>query len=381
MSNQLSYLLQQWHPHKDQAEWVLGTIYDHHGPCYRKTGAMMLFNSTGQQLGMLSGGCLESDIGKNARKVMQTGQGMLLCYDGNDEDDMSFQLGIGCGGTVHIMLQLINADNNYLELANVLQALLDRTPGIYRQQVSVVKTTVAKINAAENNTAKTNEALVNEVQLNELPLKEAVFDLNSNITSAVKAQLTTDNAQVPASKWLATPIIPEPHMLIAGGGLDAQPMVAIAHQLGWRISLWDPRPANGRREHFLNANHIIQGNEQALGDYIENNQIDAAVVMSHNIILDAKAVSALSKSSIRYLALLGPEHRKAQVLTQANLHSAKLPFPIAGPAGLDIGAELPESIALAILSECHAHLNVRNAQSMSNVLTPAVQANNLRSTG
>jgi len=356
MSNQLSSLLQQWHPHKDQAEWVLGTIYDHHGPCYRKTGAMMLFSSTGQQLGMLSGGCLESDIGKNARKVMQTGQGMLLCYDGNDEDDMSFQLGIGCGGTVHIMLQLVDADNNYLELASVLQALLDRTPGVYRQQVSV-----ATINLANTN--------------------KAVFELAPNLTSAIKAQFATDHTQVPASKWLATPIIPEPHILIAGGGLDAQPMVAIAHQLGWRISLWDPRPANGRREHFLNANHIIQGNEQALAYYIEKNQIDAAVVMSHNIILDAKAISALSQSPIRYLALLGPEHRKAQVLTQANLQSAKLPFPIAGPAGLDIGAELPESIALAILSECHAHLNVRNAQSMSNVLTPAVQASNLRSTG
>ena len=73
MSNHLSHLLAQWYPERDNLDWVLATIYDTHGPCYRKPGAMMLFSSQGHQLGMLSGGCLESDIGVNARKVIQTG--------------------------------------------------------------------------------------------------------------------------------------------------------------------------------------------------------------------------------------------------------------------------------------------------------------------
>ena len=54
MPNQFSEHLQQWLPQRDELEWVLGTVYAIEGPSYRKPGAMMFFNSMGQQLGMLS---------------------------------------------------------------------------------------------------------------------------------------------------------------------------------------------------------------------------------------------------------------------------------------------------------------------------------------
>jgi len=352
MSNQLSHLLQQWYCKKDQCEWVLGTIYDHNGPCYRKTGAMMLFNSLGQQFGMLSGGCLESDIAINARKVMLSGKTAKLCYDGSDEDDMSFQLGIGCGGTVYIMLQLINANNNYLELDKVFHGLTARKTGVYYQDIP------SKDVADESR-----------------------FKLQAISPKVCRAKFTRVNTTSQASPKLATPIIAEPHLLIVGGGLDARPMVEIAHHLGWRVSLWDPRPANARKEYFLKANHIIQGDEQAFNAFVQESQIDAAVVMTHNINLDAIAVAALASSSIRYLALLGPTHRKHQVLEQAKLAPSPNSFPIAGPAGLDIGAELPESIALSIFSECHACLNGKSARSMSQVLDQALEDNLLERTG
>ena len=135
MSNHLSDLLAQWYPNRDEFDWVLATIYDAKGPCYRKPGAMMLFSSRGDQLGMLSGGCLESDIATNARKVMHTKQSLLVCYDGSDEDDMSFHLGIGCGGTLYIMLQQISETNHYLALLDVHQALINRVSGCYTQSV------------------------------------------------------------------------------------------------------------------------------------------------------------------------------------------------------------------------------------------------------
>ncbi|WDE02490.1 XdhC family protein [Thalassomonas actiniarum] len=349
MSNQLSHLLTQWHAKKDQGEWVLGTIYDHQGPCYRKAGAMMLFNSFGQQFGMLSGGCLESDIAKNARKVMQSGQSLLLCYDGSDEDDLSFQLGIGCGGTLYIMLQLINADNHYLELTRVFDALKARQTGIYHQKIP------------DNGEPD-----------------QASFELAAFADKNSQAKLVSRKQKNEISQWLATPVVAEPHILVAGGGFDARPVVEIAYQLGWRVSLWDPRPANARKEYFLKARNIISGGEQALSSFVQANQLDAAVVMTHNINLDAKAMTALLPSSISYLALLGPTHRKLQVLEQAKLAPEQLPFPLAGPAGLDIGAELPESIALAILSECHASLKQKTAKSISGVLAPAPVGNHLR---
>jgi len=342
MSNHLSHLLAKWYPNKDKFDWVLATIYDTKGPCYRKAGAMMLFSSQGEQLGMLSGGCLESDIGTNARKVMQTGQSILLCYDGSDEDDLSFHLGIGCGGTVYIMLQQINVQNNYLSLVQVYNALKQRTSGYYYQRI-----VESNINAHTYFEA------------------EPVSDIAA--TAAI-VQRTQNNANNNHCNWLASPIVPEPHLLIVGGGIDAHPLVNMAQQLGWQVSLWDPRPANARKEYFSNVDHIIKGDAQVLTTFTLEKDVNAAVLMSHNVLIDAQALQALSTSKLQYLALLGPNNRRQQVITLAKVQEHSLPFIFSGPSGLDIGGALPESIALSILAECHASLYKKNAQSLSQVL-------------
>lgn len=351
MSNHLSHLLAKWYPNRDNSDWVLATIYDTRGPCYRKPGAMMLFSSQGDQLGMLSGGCLESDIGINARKVMQTGQSILVCYDGSDEDDLSFHLGIGCGGTIYIMLQQINQNNNYLALDQVYSALKQRTSGYYYQSI---------VNSDVSN--KQIEQAYFEAE-DIADLSETAALVNSAHTHSQQEIIKDTNTE-----WLASPIIPEPHLLVVGGGIDARPLVNIAQQLGWKVSLWDPRPANARKEYFSSVDNIIKGDASILTSFAGQEDVNAAVLMSHNIEIDAQALQALATSQMKYLALLGPNNRKQQVITQAKVNEQSLPFVFAGPAGLSIGGTLPESIALAILSECHASLHNKKAQSISHIL-------------
>jgi len=168
-----------------------------------------------------------------------------------------------------------------------------------------------------------------------------------------------------------TPLSPPPHLLLIGAGVDAQPLVAMAKTLGWTVTLWDSRPANGRREYFLSADHILR---EPLDQLMHNKLAtdwDAAVVMSHNLQIDADAIKVLQHSPIQYLALLGPASRRRQVLALAQLDKRELSIPIAGPAGLNLGAELPEGIALSILAECHALLQGAAGQSISGVLTTA----------
>ncbi|MEM1145994.1 MAG: isoquinoline 1-oxidoreductase, partial [Pseudomonadota bacterium] len=59
---------------------------------------------------------------------------------------------------------------------------------------------------------------------------------------------------------------------------------------------------------------------------------------------------------LSYCAMLGPEIRKRYVLDQAQVLESDFPCPIYGPAGLVLGGELPESVALSILSQAHAVL-------------------------
>jgi xanthine dehydrogenase accessory factor len=350
MANHLTHLLKQWHPDRDAFEWVLGTVIDTYGPCYRKRGAMMLFSSVGQQFGMLSGGCLESDIGINARKVMQSGRSLVLCYDGSDEDDLSFQLGIGCGGMVTIMLQLVNAGNDYLLLEQLHQALTARQSGLFYQQVTTVG----------------NDDNIDNIRFEYLSAEPGA-EVDPTLRKGWAKRIVQQGEQ-----WLVTPIKPEPHLLVAGGGVDAQPLVLMAHQLGWQVSLWDPRPANARREHFIQANTIFSGNSDKLAAYVVAARVNVAIVMTHSVTLDAGVLAALQNVALDYVALLGPVHRRDQVLAQAGVALDALPFVLAGPAGLDIGAQLPESIALSMLAECHASLKQTRAQSLSGILTKEV---------
>ncbi|OSQ36019.1 XdhC family protein [Thalassospira mesophila] len=341
MNNQLSHMLEHWNAHKDDAEWVLGTIYKTEGSAYRKAGAMVLFSDKGDQFGLLSGGCIEADIQRQARKAMVTGKALTLCYDGSDEDDLSFQLGIGCGGKVHIVLQPVTAQND-LGLAKMAAALSRGESGTFAQYIPNTDHTI-KARFVSNTTQNHDPALPRHNR---------------------KARLVTHGNE----EWLETPVQPEPRLLIVGGGLDARPVVAIAKTLGWRVTLCDPRAANARPQHFADVDVFLRGSQTGLRDYVQTHTVDAAILMSHSVTIDADALLALADISLGYLAMLGPVHRRDQVLEKAGLTQAELRTNLAGPAGLDIGGELPESIALGILAEAHASLTRSSGKSISGVL-------------
>ena len=333
MTLQFKSLLHEWHTRCDNTDWVLGTVYKTEGPCYRKAGAMMFFNGDGEQFGLLSGGCLEADIHLHARKVMQSGLATTLCYDGSDEDDISFQLGIGCGGTVYIVLQPISVENNYLQLKEIHRVLNQRASGILQLKLPTEKGEVVTRFQRDKD--------------------------NYRRDSCVK--LFTEEG----SQWLRVAVKPDPHLLVIGGGVDARPVVSIARELGLEVTLWDSRPANARRDYFMSASTILQCAVEKLGDYASDQQIDAAILMTHNIVLDAASLRALSNTPLAYLGLLGPVSRRERVLEAADLVNSQIRTEVSGPAGFELGGELPESIALSIVSECHACINGYSGESVA----------------
>lgn len=343
-NNDFPQLLKLWSADRHNESWVLGTVYKTTGPCYRKAGAFMLFNSLGQQFGLLSGGCLESDIQRHAKQVMACGKPTTVSYDGSDEDDISFQFGIGCGGTVHILLQPITEHNNYLQLDTLADSLTRRESSIYLQRVMG--------DSAE-------AQWLAETDQNNSQYLQIVAQLGDS-----KAQLVHLPTPSGGQEYLATRITPPVHLLVVGGGVDAWPLVSMASILGWEVSVCDPRPANARREHFMDADNILDCSISKLAEHGLFDTFDAAVMMSHNLHMDAEALKVLQNSCVGYLALLGPPSRRAAVIELAGMQDSTLLIPVAGPAGINLGGELPESLALSILSQCHAVLHSANAQPL-----------------
>lgn len=338
MANQLQALLDLWHENKSTREWVLGTIYKTAGPCYRKAGAMMLFDDLGRHYGLLSGGCLEADIQRHAQQVLHTGKSKTLCYDGSDEDDFAYQLGIGCGGTVHILLQPLNTENEFLQLEKLRTQLQQRKSCQLLLKIPTAGETLAQIST--ENTETTNK----------------------------RAQLIKRES----GQWLQIPVTPPPHILIVGAGVDARPMAQLFRTQGWQVSLCDPRPANSRAAYFPECS-CYSCHPDELSAQLNLQQVDAAVVMSHNLELDAAALRALYPQSqlqpLKYLGLLGPISRRDRVLELAGLTLTQLnnslAIPLRAPIGLNLGGELPESIALATCAELHAALHQRDATTLT----------------
>lgn len=335
MSNHLKHILAHWFPLKDEYKWVLATIFDTEGSSYRKKGAHMLINDLGRYYGLLSGGCLESDIMNQARRCWDNNENRIVTYDMREEEDLAWQLGIGCGGMVKILLQPVDKKNQYLYLHHLYQAVCDGQFAEYRQRI-------------EEGPPKNLFAVASQKVR-----KQPEFVLNDGGNELIQT------------------IAPPFHIAVFGGGSDAQPVVNIAGQLGWTITLLDSRSAYARNDYFPCANSIIKtplselNSTEVVPKWI--NTIDAAVVMGHSITMDAEALKLVATSSAKYLGVLGPIHRTDRLFEKAELEKQHYPIPIANPVGLRLGGELPESIALSIISEIHCYLENSDGLSISGV--------------
>jgi xanthine dehydrogenase accessory factor len=81
--------------------WALATLVQTEGSTYRKPGARLLVDSDGGTLGVLSGGCLEEEIGRQGQKVIDHRSPVLLTFD-------TKRL-YGCDGQLKILVEPLPA--------------------------------------------------------------------------------------------------------------------------------------------------------------------------------------------------------------------------------------------------------------------------------
>jgi xanthine/CO dehydrogenase XdhC/CoxF family maturation factor len=159
-------------------------------------------------------------------------------------------------------------------------------------------------------------------------------------------------------------------LLVCGAGADAIPVVRLAALTGWLVTVADHRPSFVTAERFPDAERVIRLDasqpDAALASAMNLDELDAAVVMGHAAAHDrARLHELLGVAGLRYLGVLGPRRRTLELLESApGLEPGVIPPQVYAPVGLDIGAETPEEIALAIVSECAAALAGRTPRSL-----------------
>ena len=150
-------------------------------------------------------------------------------------------------------------------------------------------------------------------------------------------------------------ITPPTSLIIFGAGFDALRVVRFAKALGWYVTVIDPLARPQTKERFKKCDRVILGSAEEAVSQIEFNEQTVAVAMSHNYFYDLEFLQKLSSITLKYLGILGPKKRTNRLLQDLKYEGFSLStLELYSPVGLDIGANNPEEIALAIIAEIQA---------------------------
>jgi xanthine dehydrogenase accessory factor len=302
---------------------VLATLVNVEGSSYRRPGARLLVLPDGSRVGSISGGCLEEDVLARAKQVAATSRAEITTYDTTSENDLVWGVGLGCNGIVRLLIEPLPTQPAWA------------------------------VRLAENFAARRSTTL-------------AVVHRHSDPASLGTRE--TANVTTGSSDVFFETIAPPIALHIFGAGDDALPLARFAKELGWRVTIADPRAAFATQQRFPMADAVVSA---PIGELVQRSGPDlqsVAVVMTHHYVHDVPLLKTLLPVQLRYLGLLGPQKRAEKILrdlTQEGLLvTAEQHARLHAPVGLDLGAEGPEQVALAIVAEIQATLGGRNAQPL-----------------
>jgi len=181
--------------------------------------------------------------------------------------------------------------------------------------------------------------------------EEAIAQAEQLIREHTNRILDLDGARVFAEVYG-----PPPRLVIYGAVDTAEAMCAVAKLLGWRTIVADARAKFATAERVPSADEIIvEWPEEALARVAPDHST-AVVVLTHDDKFDVPALKAALESEAFYIGALGSrrnQDRRRERLLEAGVDGDAIDR-IAGPCGLDIGAESQPETALSILAEALA---------------------------
>ncbi len=283
---------------------ALATVVSTRRSAPRPVGAKLAVSEQGELAGSVSGGCVESDVVLAARDVLAGGEPRLLTY--GITDDMALGVGLPCGGEIDVFVEELRDE----------------------ERPDVILTVVAGETAGER---------LHDPELEQQARRRGrshTFELGSRTV-------------------FADVVAPPPRLFIYGALDTTEALCRAAKLLGWRTVVADARASFATRERVPSADELLVAwPDEALAQ-APLDQDTAVLVLTHDDKFDLPLLEAALRSDAFYVGALGSrrnQERRRALLLERGLEEAELER-IAGPAGLDLGAETPAETALSLLAE------------------------------
>ncbi|MFH4965764.1 XdhC family protein [Gaetbulibacter sp. M235] len=320
-----SYLLAK----KQGLKAVLATVVHLEGSSYRRPGVRMLILENGDMIGAVSGGCVEKEVLRQTVSVFKTGESKIMTYEGRYR--------LGCEGVLYILLESFSLDETFVSaFSECLQKRQSFEVISYFEKKDIVTTRAG-----------------------------SYVKINKNLYSVGGNKQADDKHDLSTFKEYMSPCF---KLLIIGAEHDAVQLCQYASLTGWEVTVVAGDLESKSIKDFPGANTFLLAKPETLKVNDIDNQT-AIVLMTHNFAYDLRYLVALKETSPNYIGLLGPTKRRDDLLSQfieycPDIYDNFLDI-IHGPAGLNIGSETPQEIAVSIVSEILAFTRKRNPFSLS----------------
>lgn len=301
---------------KNQLKTVLASVVALDGSSYRRPGVRMLIIEGGKMIGAVSGGCVEKEILIQAEAVFKTGVSKMMTYDGRYR--------LGCEGVLYILLERFAPNDSFQA---VFENCLDQRAhfeihSYYEKAVGKVVDIGSWIKINNENFSLQGEYSKVKIQ-NEC----AVFK----------------QKMAPCFK-----------LIIIGAEHDAVQLCQYAALTGWEVTIIASPSQPKSIANFPGANTFSAVAPEAL-DVSKIDAQTAVVLMTHNFAKDVRFMVALKDTYPKYIGVLGPAKRREDLFSELIAYCPDIDATfldiIHGPAGIDIGSETPQEIAIAIVAE------------------------------
>ena len=315
---------------------ALASVVSTWGSAPRSVGAYMAINADGQMIGSVSGGCVEGAVIEKASEVIRTGTAEYLHF--GVADDTAWDVGLACGGKIDVFVQPIEAEG----INKLIHELEDEH---FVSHSSVVK-------GPENMLGASLVATEKEIIFSSASLASIEADIWKEI-SGISRKAKTISIAKENIEIFSNPLLPSPTLLIIGGVQIAIALAKMAKMMHFRPILIDPRRTFLNTDRFDNIGKIMQAWPAKAYAELSLTRNFAIASLTHDPKIDDPALIGALKSKAFYIGALGS--KKTQGLRINRLREQGISENdlerIHGPIGLNIGANNPEEIALAIMSQ------------------------------
>ncbi len=291
----------------------------------RGPGAVLAVSERGDVAGSVTGGCVEPAVYEEAREVLAGGPPRLCTYGIADEE--AFEVGLACGGTVHIFVEPLEP-----RLVTALGAAVrDERP-------------VAYVTAIRGD----GLGRAHLVGIDGDPRDEADARAQELLARGETGVLDLGGADVFVSSFA-----PRPQMYVFGAVDHASALATVGRFLGYRVTVCDARATFVTPERFPDVDELVVDWPDRFLERAPVDERTAICVLTHDHRFDVPALKVALDSPAGYIGAMGSrrtsadraERLRAEGVTDEQLER------IHAPIGLSLGAQTPAEVAVAIAGE------------------------------